>query len=240
MSKNRPILFNDDMVRAILEGQKTQTRRVVKSIAHDLLDMMSEDLETMSPNSELLELLYGSSTDDDGRRIPDQWLARCAECPEEGVLTLGQGYGKPGDRLWVRETHHVPGGYLEAELIEEIRNGVSSPESLGVTYRADASSLKPCDGGWTPSIYMPRWASRITLEITDVRVERLQDISGEDSAAEGVTGPIGSPRAYGVVTKQFARDQFMRLWESINGADSWHVNPWVWVIEFERIDQKGV
>jgi hypothetical protein len=130
-------------------------------------------------------------------------------------------YGQPGDRLWVRETFAVLG----------------DEDKHVLHYRA----THPIEGsGWKPSIHMPRWASRITLEITSVRIERLQDISGEDSAAEGVTGPIGSPRAYGVVTKQFARDQFMRLWESINGPDSWQVNPWVWVIEFERIDQKGV
>ncbi|PPI86186.1 hypothetical protein KEHDKFFH_02380 [Marinobacter maroccanus] len=222
MSKEKPILFKDDMVRAILEGRKTQTRRVMKP----------------QPRIESNGWFHW-----DGHRPNSEYGAFATSSPEKETINLFVGsacpYGQPGDRLWVRETHHVPGGYLEAELIEEIRNGVSSPESLGVTYRADAPSLKPCDGGWTPSIHMPRWASRITLEIIDVRVERLQDISGEDSASEGATGPIGSPRAYGVVTKQFARDQFMRLWESINGPDSWQVNPWVWVIEFERIDREG-
>ena len=206
-SATKPIIFNDVMVRAILEGRKTQTRRVIK------------------PQPE-------------GGAI---WTPFAPQGVVNGVGNpLICRIGQRGDRLWVRETHHVPGGYLEAEIIDEIHNGVSSPENLGVTYRADLPSLKPCDGGWTPSIHMPRWASRITLEITGVRVERLQDISGEDSAAEGVTGPIGSPRVYGVVTKQFAREQFMRLWESINGPDSWQVNPWVWVIEFRRIDQEVV
>lgn len=231
MSNERPILFNDEMIRAILEGRKTQTRRIVKGIDHDLLNMMSEDLETGAPNSEVLELLYGPSTDDDGRRVPDQWLVRCTECPEEGVLTVGQGYGNPGDRLWVQEVY----GY-------KIRSVGGTPHEQ-VTYRAtdpNAVHCYDCNGKeqpllWCPAKIMPRNASRITLEITSVRIERLQDISGEDSAAEGVTGPIGSPRAYGVVTKQFARDQFMRLWESINGPDSWQVNPWVWAIEFERV-----
>ena len=141
-------------------------------------------------------------------------------------------YGQPGDRLWVRET---------------TKEDVLGSVSLAI-YDADYAHVMDKSGGhaewWyskpvCPSIHMPRWASRITLEITGVRVERLPDISGADSAAEGVTGPIGSPRAYGVVTKQFARDQFMRLWESINGPDSWQVNPWVWVVEFKRVDQEG-
>lgn len=204
MSKERPILFNEGMVRAILEGRKTQTRRVVK------------------PQPDFV-------TDE---RWPARFTPQDADLGRLGKV-ISCRYGQPGDRLWVRETtkEDVPGSVSLAIYDADYAHVMDESGA-----HAEWWYSKPV----CPSIHMPRWASRITLEITDIRVERLQDISGEDSAAEGVTGPIGSSRAYGVVTKQFARDQFMRLWESINGPDSWHLNPWVWVIEFERIDQKGV
>lgn len=220
--RERPILFKDEMIRAILEGRKTQTRRIVKGIDHDLLNMMSED-------SDLLELIYGPSTDDDGNQVPDQWMVRCTECPEEGVLTMGQGYGKPGDRLWVREkfaTHFIWDGLPPGHI--DIQN-----HSDGFFY-ADGTITSPgCEdhqrGKWRPSIHMPRWASRITLEITDVRVERLQDISIADAKAEGSfthghSGAEISPRT-----------GFRHLWARINGHESWDANPCVWVIEFKRI-----
>lgn len=135
-------------------------------------------------------------------------------------------YGKECDHLWVRETHSIGIG------------GTS-----GVWYWADGN---PQHGNWTrpkPSIHMPRWASRITLEITGVRVERLQDISEADAIAEGVDtrcqyqpdeSPECSPGHRNV--DGFALDNFRDLWCSINGPESWAANPWVWVIEFKRID----
>ncbi|MEB3169133.1 MAG: hypothetical protein VKK97_10435, partial [Synechococcaceae cyanobacterium] len=92
---------------------------------------------------------------------------------------------------------------------------------------------RPC---WRPSIHMPRWASRITLEITGVRVERLQQISEDDAIAEGVTPTMPIYGDCGGFEHQGGRDAFWRLWESINGSDSWHANPWVWVVEFQRVE----
>lgn len=238
MSTQRPILLNDEMVRAILEGRKTQTRRIMKP--QPVIDSNGWfRWDGHKPNSK-----FGAYA---SNRIDLQAISIFVgvSCP----------YGRPGDRLWVRETFSdvnlqgAPGIAYRAD--DDIRDLMAEPsfqdedgafnyndERLKTYHFAVWSEdlLSGSEGRWRPSIHMPRWASRIMLEITDVRVERLQDISGEDSAAEGVTDPIGSPRAYGVVTKQFARDQFMRLWESINGPDSWQVNPWVWVVEFKRID----
>lgn len=122
-------------------------------------------------------------------------------------------YGQPGDRLWVRETW----GHFER----------SPKPGDRIYYRADGEcvALEP----WRPSIHMPRWASRITLEITDVRVERLQDISAQDCVAEGVRTTM---REHDAVMD--LRDQYGDLWESINGPGSWDANPWVWVVEFKR------
>lgn len=240
MSNEKPILFNDEMIRAILEGRKTQTRRIVKGIDHDLLNMMSEDIVTGEPDSDLLELIYGPSTDDDGNQVPDQWMVRCTECPEEGVLTMGQGYGKPGDQLWVKEVY----GY-------KIRAVGGTPHELAA-YRAtdpDAVFCYDCNGKeqpllWRPPETMPRQASRITLVITDVRVERLQDISEEDALSEGVEhdSPHRSyfPTAEGGPAFRSAAGAFRHLWQSIYGPDSWYANPWVWVVEFKCVDQKGV
>jgi len=228
--KEFPILFSAPMIQSLLDGHKTMTRRVVKSIDHDLLDMMSEDAETGTPNSELLELLYGPSTDDNGKSMADQWMVRCTECPEEGVLTLGQGFGRVGDRLWVRETWRGVIGINPPH--EPLKTGIAryTPDQeycRRVEYRATQGvDAEP----WRPSIHMPRWASRITLEVTDVRVERLQDVSDSGAKAEGITVGKNTPQAV---------DQFCRLWRDINGEESWSANPWVWVIEFKRVDSEG-
>ena len=177
--KERPILFSAPMVRALLAGTKTQTRRVIKP-RH--LAFFNQDAAAML-------------SDWNERPLP---------------------YGKPGDRLWVRETWH---------------DASSSLHSCAL-YRADGIDLHW--DKWTPSIHMPRWASRITLEITSVRVERLQEISEADAQAEGWTRrPEVSTDPQ--VHKEAARDWFMDLWESINGPGSWDANPWVWVIEFKRL-----
>lgn len=238
MSNEKPILFNDDMIRAILEGRKTQTRRIVKGIDHDLLNMMSEDIVTGEPDSDLLELIYGPSTDDDGNQVPDQWMVHCTECPEEGVLTMGQGYGKPGDQLWVKEVY----GY-------KIRAVGGTPHELAA-YRAtdpDAVFCYDCNGKeqpllWRPPETMPRQASRITLEVTDVRVERLQDISHLDAIAEGVDHWMVRSAALELedLPDQSWVGGFKWLWQSIYGPGSWDANPWVWVVEFKCVDQKGV
>lgn len=190
--KERPILFNSAMVCAILDGRKTQTRRIAK------------------PQPDLLT--------SDGR--PAWSTERGAMCQ----------HGHTGDRLWVRETFADEGARMCRE---------------DCYYRADGE----CDlqgGRWTPSIHMPRWASRITLEITGLRVERLKDITEQDALAEGVDqsslwvpGPRGTliPPEKKTLTGSHptARHAFSCLWESINGSGSWEQNPWVWVIEFKIV-----
>ncbi|WP_186181671.1 hypothetical protein [Burkholderia gladioli] len=185
--KERPILFSAPMVRAILDGRKSQTRRVAKEFdGRDNLDAIL-------------------------RRFPNQ-----KGCP----------YGEPGDRLWVRETWAQP-----------------APLDPGPTvYRADYpgcvpagfENIPPADAiRWKPSIHMPRALSRITLEITGVRVERLQDISVADALAEGVRVTYGEP--FDAEHTIADRRRFELVWKEINGAGSWESNPWVWVIEFARI-----
>jgi len=217
--KERPILFSGPMVRAILEGRKTMTRRAMKPQPHDGVDSVEwQDC-----------IITGCNT-------PDQSgfaMMRDGVIESEAIRCH---YGAPGDRLWVRETF----GYPEQN------------EDNGVVYRAtdptwDEATTKYCKTMlWNPSIFMPRWASRITLEITGVRVERLREISGRDAIAEGVehfTVNVGDAtvttfRDYLTgETNRAARQSFETLWKSINGADSWDANPWVWVVEFRRVEK---
>ena len=193
--KERPILFSAPMVRAILDGRKTVTRRPVKGAGLKWLEDFTPEYVADPANS---------------------------LCP----------YGKPGDRLWVRETCFI-NDYRQAGVPVEERADVD------LVYRADP--LPDWEGEeslitWRPSIHMPRWASRILLEITDVRVERLQDISRADIRAEGLQCP---PELGGDDVSPNYRDWYpaawRQLWESINGADSWNANPWVWVVEFKRV-----
>lgn len=209
--KERPILFSGPMVRALLDGSKTQTRRVCKQAAN-----LSAVVAVQDPTSKEI-----------GQRPPyfsPGWFG-----DEDGEAQFFSPYGAAGDRLWVRETWDAGGN--------------------DIGYRADMSSrhIQPTDahyldsmrmfdrqrGQWRPSIHMPRWASRITLEITCVRIERLQDISEEDAVAEGVSvhpDHHGKPRTSIYSPVQAYRD----LWESISGPGSWDLNPWVWVVEFKR------
>lgn len=200
-TKERPILFSGEMVRAILEGRKTQTRRVVKH--QQVLDSLND-----------IGLWDGPGEVEDWEK---------SFCP----------YGKPGDRLWVREAW----GYSGLNRVEY----KASP--------ADGKDFR-CVDRWKPSIHMPRCASRITLEITNVRTERLQDISDADSIAEGVEGPFDGPEDHND-GKQFQywrdystqnnyctpRGSYRSLWGSINGnKHPWISNPWVWVIEFRELE----
>ena len=208
--KERPILFSGPMVRAILEGRKTQTRRIMKpQPIHPPVNVGAGEWWVESNNA------------DQDRKCP---------------------YGKPGDLLWVREAHSVY--YNNVDL----QNGDYKPV---IKYRADYPDY---DGAkkvirWTPSIHMKRAYSRITLEVTGVRVERLQDISDDDSDAEGVEGwcPFERCGGTGFIRRdpelpdecrcgEYSPKQIYKmLWEQINGADSWEKNPWVWVIEFKKL-----
>lgn len=190
--KERPILFSGAMVRAILGGSKTQTRRIVKLG----MDSCGDPIHATDP------------------RLP---------CP----------YGQPGDRLWVRETF----GIFDSEGTEFAGIPKEKPRGFHVVWAADCPAPVTETFRFRPSIHMPRWASRITLEVTAVRVERLQEISEEDAKAEGVTiqddARITSLAIAGEAGP--AQLEYFALWQSINGPGSWAANPFVWVVEFRRL-----
>lgn len=188
--KERPILFNAPMVQAVLNGSKTQTRRLV--------------------NSKHLSFIENSVAN----FLGGKWEVRPLP------------YGKPGDQLWVRETWS-----------SAVRNGYDARDDRG-SYWYRATDDGEVDGPWKPSIHMPRKASRIQLEITAVRIERLQDCSIPDAIAEGIAPDLDGWTDYSNPSCQMCIspvDSYRTLWDSINGAGSWDSNPWVWVIEFKRV-----
>ncbi len=222
--KERPILFSSPMVHALLNGTKTKTRRIVK------------DQDRIRKNGDIVEYLNHF-----GNWQPWEDRAKTMRCP----------YGQPGDRLWVRETW-MPDAPRDGTWDDFAFFGSKgSPLSMiprrfqtpkHCLFRASWDSEKAPLVGWKPSIHMPRWASRINLEITSVRVERLQDISEADAIAEGIEKVgeffgVPSFRDYGGgKTGCEAILSYETLWESINGPGSWDANPWVWRIEFERAE----
>lgn len=237
---DRPILFSGPMVRAILAGQKTQTRRVVK------------------PAGALLAMSWSPLHPERGLRVTTRTGKHSTHTGPVSEALSACPYGQPGDRLWVRETYALSHRDDNTEATPKDRDAWDWPP----VYRADGEDQ---GGGWTrrmpsgverwiappwrPSIHMPRWASRLTLEVTSVRVERLHDITEDDARAEGVDWsrpePYGEkwdddredPREVGYppAGASFARDNFRRLWSSINGPESWAANPWVWVVGFRRV-----
>lgn len=225
--KERPILFSGQMVRAILDGRKTVTRRVMRT------------------NHVGYSAFYRWDGEPHRRAT-----MRCANetAPGTSVFCENNRFGVPDDRLWVRETwcYAHPDYHDEGEGRRKGDRPVREhPSPWWCHYAATDDVDEP---KWRPSIYMPRWASRITLEIVDVRVERLHDITEEDARAEGVDWarpePFGEkwddddredPREVGYGSGSFALDNFRRLWSSISGAESWAANPWVWRIEFRRL-----
>ncbi|HBO4832921.1 TPA: hypothetical protein L4V12_004646 [Pseudomonas aeruginosa] len=218
--KERPILFNDQMVRAILDGRKTVTRRVMKP-----QPMPSKSGGHHWPCKVHQSMLHVERELQNGDGC---WCGLAeAACP----------YGQPGDRLWVREAWAAD-AQVDAIAPSDLSQGepIWYPADLSVRQTGCSMISK---GRVRPSIHMPRWASRILLEITAVRVERLQDISEEQALAEGVRGePCDHARqacadigCWG----DTAKGAFGFLWESLNGEGSWAANPWVWVIEFKRV-----
>ena len=248
--KERPILFSAPMVRAILDGTKTQTRRVVR------FPRKRESFVVVEEN-------------------PGDWWPYESDDGESNVCDDGcehpysSPFGYRGDRLWVRENHCfldvAKSAFSQFPLGPE-NGGAVGPDvwDVVVEYSDGTEAETSVEGDkpkqtrargetrWRPSTSMPRWASRITLEITAVRVERLQDISEQDAMAEGVdwrTCPrrqteenmqaqiaadrIGMAVAY--YEKIDSVGGYKRLWESINGPGSWDANPWVWVVEFKRV-----
>lgn len=205
--KERPILFSGAMVRALLDGKKTQTRRALKVQPLDILPMLED-------------------------KAGVEWVGHMQVDPPRGIVFRCK-FGKPGDRLWVRETWSQP----------------TTLDPGPTFYRADYPTCVPAQFEnvppvhhvrWKPSIHMPRNLSRILLEIVSVRAERLNDISEADARAEGIIDGgclnCGNNEPCGCDSPEpDARDSFVRLWESINGDGSWAINPWVWAIEFRRV-----
>jgi hypothetical protein len=217
--KDRGMIFNAEMVRALLNGNKTQTRRPLKN--QPIIDM---------PLSKGPMIRIGSAKYESFN--PMRMIRRCP-------------FGQVGDRIWVRETW-MPDAPRNGEWPDyEFYGGGMRPLSLipneyrnhhNCIYRASWDDELT---GWKPSIHMPRWASRITLEITDVRVERLQDISASDAISEGLTHidyegdswgfSGGNPTGYGSAT-----GAYQALWNSLYG--NWNDNPWVWAIRFKKVE----
>ncbi|PJG67804.1 hypothetical protein [Acinetobacter seifertii] len=238
--KERPILFNAAMVQSILKGRKTQTRRIVKAKkGADCPDYMWVDEYALK---DVIEW----------REQNNRWFG----CKEYRTLAFSDcPYGQIGDRLWVRETFCYAWNE-DDHICDKDGNPVWDAKDAHIYYAASETNV---EGKWIPSIHMPRHASRILLEITKIRVERLNDISEEDSIAEGVESVViqdnisvegGWTRADRDMWKGYknkerayrdtAKDSFTSLWQEINGSDSWTQNPWVWVVEFKDIQGGAV
>lgn len=230
--KEIPILFSTPMVQAILEGRKSQTRRI------------------MEPQP-----WYGSQVPDGPHFIfpPGSGQRFNAEVSKNGNwYVMQEGFQRyfskmakwqPGDLLWVREIYKIEGSMSHGESV------------LGVKYKAGGRWIQndskevfdifhKSKEGWRPNIFLPKIAARIWLQVTDIRVERLQDISEEDAKAEGVEkidDSIFCWRHYGgkYAGCSTARNSFQSIWKSINGDESWNINPWVWVISFNILSTTG-
>lgn len=242
----RGMIFNGEMVRAILYGWKTQTRRIMK----------------VQPESNQLGLLLIT----DSTRHSDIGKYHWAESNATGNHVRSKlfscPFGAVGERIWVRETWATLGNEDGCYVDWEDNLCKGDERSAARIYRAsceqrpgdyglwsipDNAYWKPhtkehkFEGAWRPSIHMPRWASRILLEITDVRVERLNAISEEDARAEGIIDGgclnCGEPEPCGCANPEpDATDAFAYLWQSIYGQENWNANPWVWVISFKRVE----
>lgn len=193
------------MVRALLDGRKTQTRRVVKVI---------ENPPHQNPEARLVHCWHVPDgfvwAYEDGEHISCRPAARCP-------------YGKPGDRLWVRESTVV-----HASIREQLCG-----------YRADGCNATEAFERNMPSIHMRRAHCRITLEVTEVRVQRLQEISEQDSIAEGSKIPLAQLPKSAQQAAWSEKHAFSHIWRAVNGADSWNENPWVWAVTFERVEVKA-
>jgi hypothetical protein len=235
--KARPILFSAEMIRALLDGRKVQTRRALKKQPLDILPM-------------------------EGDRASREWIILEQREPESKGKVIRCRYGAPGDLLWARETHAIVGNVDPGWVLYR----ASGYENECRRHKFD-SPPPESEITWKPSIHMPRWASRLTLRITNIRVERLQDISEADAIAEGVESldscapenrescdfdsalcrRCGGLRLYMDGSSGAARfdvdcgecdthaKRYRWLWEAINGPESWAANPWVWALTFDVI-----
>lgn len=201
----RGMIFNAEMIRALLDGRKTQTRRMLNPRQLEMISYAAQAGECYP--------LESGQQHANSQAYYREW------CP----------FGAVGDRIWVREAFRVMGCATDvARLMYKASERNSFTESTRTV--PVASCTKQPSQKWTSSIHMPRWASRITLEITNVRVERLNSISGEDARSEGFA--YEGSHVLGDI------DEFYRAWTSIYGEESWQANPWVWVIEFRRVEGK--
>ncbi|HDT4368067.1 TPA: hypothetical protein QHL04_002644 [Klebsiella aerogenes] len=224
--KERGMIFNGEMVRAILDGRKTQTRRIMKVQPEP---SKSRPRDFWFSSKKLESMVHISDFAPGNSPIADYHLFIQEHCCPFGAV---------GDRIWVRETW--------------ARYNIDQ-NSHDLAYRATTPADWPEEGRWRPSIHMPRWASRILLEITNVRIERLNAISPEDAESEGLerTNFTGFGDEPGLPSypepdvyfdplkkqwKEYPPEAFAGLWESIYGEGSWKANPWVWVIEFKRVE----
>ncbi|AKE75463.1 hypothetical protein WIE56_13345 [Klebsiella pneumoniae] len=221
----RGMIFNGEMVLAILDGRKTQTRRIMKiQPEHSWLGLRRV---IDSKNGSDDGTYFWSLSDAFGLKI----RSKSFTCP----------FGSVGDRIWVREAFRVHSRATDvATLVYKASERNSWTEQ---THRVPVAvcNKQATPEKWTPSLHMPRWASRILLEITDVRVERLNAISEEDARAEGIIDGgclnCGEPEPCGCANPEpDATDAFAYLWQSIYGQESWNADPWVWVIEFKRVE----
>ena len=229
--KERPILFSAPMVRAILDGRKTVTRRPVKG-----WQVPTQDTTVAAGERHR----WMAIAQRDPRYGFGVFGATEAECAKELEEFAPCPYGRRGERLWVREAWAA-----DAQVDAVAPRDLSQGEPIwypadGAIRQTGCAMLRTGKG--RPSIHMPRWACRILLEITDVRVERLQDISEEQALAEGVRlytdhAELGDWfHVEGIDTySASARKSFELLWSSINGADSWDANPWVWAVSFRLV-----
>lgn len=219
-TKAKPILFSAPMVLAILDGRKTQTRRIINP--------------QLGPEAYFSDFEGGYVASGLIGDIPKEFRSGIIRCP----------YGTVGSELWVRETwatdlhceQDSPAAIARAAMEAGYTVDAKHP-AAAIWYASDSSVRRWGDfhdvqGRWRPSIHMPRWASRITLRITGIRVERVQDITEEDAKAEGVEPDKATDHPQGVYYTAF-RD----IWHKINGPESWAANPWVWVVSFERVGQ---
>lgn len=232
-TKERPIILTAQEVNAVLAGDKTQHRVIIENTKdtqclfngdwrYDGRDFLDSDGDTPDPEgAHYVERLEPEQGEENQYTEDYRCVGRCP-------------LGSIGDRLWVRETHHVP-DFLHDYEQKELAEGLITRDDLGMSYKADAPHMTPADGGWTSPVAMPRWASRLLLEITDIRIERVRDITHNDSVAEYCFN-------FGEKKKQCIPplSGFAEYWREKHGDDSWRSNPWVWVIEFKVVEPSEV
>jgi hypothetical protein len=223
------------MIRAILDGTKTQTRRVAPVSS---LDIQEHDEGMVTWRVAFSKPIKGTLASYSGGKFSTDQACRI-------VASQFSPYGQPGDRLWVRETWQGPlFDYEQWDDYHADRKQFETPKHC--VYAADggpvpefATEDDEIVQRWRPSIHMPRWASRITLEVTGVRIERLKDVSEADALAEGIVrlpdGGFGLPAGehYHLTDP---RESYWSLWEAIHGPGSVEADPWVWVVEFKRLE----